>query len=75
MTTEEKIIDILNKTRSYLQQDGGDLTFVKFEDGIVYIRLSGACVGCGSVNVTLYDGIENILMAEVPDVIGVEQIQ
>jgi len=74
MTIEEKIKDVLERTRPFLQQDGGDLEFVKYEEGIVYINMTGACVGCAASNVTLYDGIEQILLAEVPEVIGVEHI-
>lgn len=73
-TVEERIIEVLDKTRFILQQDGGDLEYIKFEDGIVYVRMQGACAGCSSINVTLYDGIESILLAEVPEVIGIEQV-
>lgn len=73
-TTTERIIEVLDKTRGFLQQDGGDIEFVKFEDGIVYVKMQGACSGCASINVTLYDGIESILLAEVPEVIGIEQV-
>lgn len=69
-----RIKDVLEKTRGFLQQDGGDIQFVDFKDGIVYVKMQGACVGCSSVNVTLYDGIESILLAEVPEVIGIEQV-
>lgn len=64
----------LKKIRPYLQSDGGDLDFVKFEDGIVYIRLLGACIGCSSVDQTVKGGIEAMLLEDVPGVIGVEQI-
>ena len=74
MDTITKIKEVLEKTRYILQQDGGDIEFVEFKDGIVYVRMQGACVGCSAINVTLYDGIESILLAEVPDVIGIEQV-
>lgn len=74
MNTVEKIKAVLDKTRPILQQDGGDIEFVDFKDGIVYVRMQGACVGCSAINVTLYDGIESILLAEVPEVIGLEQV-
>lgn len=70
----EKIKGVLEKTRVFLQQDGGDIEYVDFKDGIVYVRMQGACVGCGAINATLYDGIESILLAEVPEVIGIEQV-
>ena len=72
--TEKQVRTILTKIRPYLQRDGGDIEFVKIEDGIVYVRLLGACVSCPSVNLTLKDGIEAILLEEVPGIIGVENI-
>jgi Fe-S cluster biogenesis protein NfuA len=74
MDTIAKIKEVLDKTRFILQQDGGDIEFVDFKDGIVYVKMQGACVGCSAINVTLYDGIESILLAEVPEVIGIEQV-
>ena len=76
MVTEvvEKIKQVIERTRVFLQQDGGDVEYVDFKEGIVYVRLTGACVGCSAINVTLYDGIESILLAEVPEVIGVEHV-
>lgn len=73
-TTVERIKEVLEKTRPILQQDGGDIEFVSFEEGIVYVRMHGACSGCSAINTTLYDGIESILLAEVPEVIGIEQL-
>ena len=67
-----RIKEVLNNTRGFLQQDGGDIDFIDFKDGIVYVKMRGACVGCGALNTTLYDGIESILLAEVPEVIGIE---
>lgn len=72
---ETKIKNVLNRIRPYLQGDGGDAEFVKFEDGIVYIRMLGACAGCGSIDVTIEDCIESILLEEVEGVIGVENIE
>lgn len=72
--TIEKIKEVIEKTRVFLQQDGGDIEYVDFVDGIVYVKMQGACAGCASINVTLYDGIESILLAEVPEVIGIEQV-
>lgn len=73
MSTVDKIKAVLDKTRPILQADGGDIEFVDYKDGIVYVRMQGACAGCSAINVTLYDGIESILLAEVPEVIGLEQ--
>lgn len=74
MSTEKQIIDILTKIRPYLQRDGGDVKYIKFEDGIVYVEMMGACVGCSALDSTLKDGIEAILLEEVPGIIGVENI-
>ena len=68
--TEKQIVEILEKLRPYLQRDGGDVEYIKFEDGIVYVRMLGACVGCASMDST----IEQILLEEVPGVIGVENV-
>ena len=70
-----KIQNVLNRIRPYLQNDGGDAEFVKFEEGIVYVRMLGACIGCGSLDSTLKDCIESILLEEVEGVIGVENIE
>lgn len=72
---EQKIIYILEKIRPYLQNDGGDVEFVKFENGIVYVRMHGACVGCMQLDATMKDGIEALLLEEVPGVIAVEQVE
>lgn len=71
---ELHVRNILTKIRPYLQHDGGDVEFVKFADGIVYVKMLGACVGCSSIDLTLKDGIEAILLEEVPGIIGVENL-
>lgn len=63
----------LNKIRPFIQRDGGDVKFVGFEDGIIYIEMAGACADCAFIDNTISDGIEIILMEEVPGVIGVKQ--
>lgn len=72
MEVENQIKVILNKIRPYLQQDGGDVEYVSFKEGIVYVRMLGACVGCSSIDSTMKDGIEALLLEEVPGVIGLE---
>ena len=69
---ELQVKTILNKIRPYLQQDGGDVEFVSIKDGIVYVRMLGACIGCSSIDITVKDGIEALLLEEVPGIIGVE---
>lgn len=74
---EVKIQNILNRIRPYLQKDGGDAEFLSFDQdtGIVYVRMLGACAGCGSLDSTLKDLIEAILLEEVEGVIGVENVE
>ncbi|MCI6271524.1 MAG: NifU family protein [Erysipelotrichaceae bacterium] len=69
----ERIEYTINKIRPYIQRDGGDVEFVSFdENGIVTVRLVGACLGCSAMDSTLYDGIEAILCDEVSEVKGVK---
>jgi len=72
---EMQVKEILHKVRPYLQRDGGDVKYIRFEDGIVYVEMLGACVVCGALDSTLKDGIEAILLEEVPGIIGVENIE
>lgn len=72
MTLEEKIIYTLNKIRPYIQGDGGDIEFDRIDgDGVVFVKLLGACVGCGLSDVTIKMGVESILMDEIPEVMEV----
>lgn len=71
---EMQVKNILTKIRPYLQHDGGDVEFVSFNDGVVYVRMVGACVGCSSIDLTVKDGIEAILLEDVPGVIAVEVV-
>jgi Fe-S cluster biogenesis protein NfuA len=70
-----QIKEIINeKVRPAVAQDGGDIIFKYFEDGVVYLELHGACSGCPSSTITLKDGIENMLKYYVPEVKAVEAI-
>lgn len=70
-TIEEQIISVLNVIRPYLNNDGGDVEFLRFENGVVYVRMTGACVGCMSLDATLNDGIREILVENIPGVVEV----
>ena len=70
----DSIKAVLEKVRPFLQNDGGDIEFVDYKDGIVYVSVLGACVGCVALDDTIKDGVEMILMEEVPGVIGVEVV-
>lgn len=65
---ENKINEVLNKLRPYLMDDGGSIEFVKYEDGIVYVHMGGACSNCHLIDYTLKEGIEAVLIEEIPEV-------
>lgn len=67
-----QIEETLEKIRPFIRRDGGDVEFVDFIDGYVYIRMHGACADCSLIDTTISDGIEIILQEEVPGVIGVK---
>ena len=68
---KKKIIEIINKLKPFLINDGGNIEFIKYEDGIVYIRMMGACANCQMLDLTLKEGIEAAIMSEVESVRGV----
>lgn len=70
--TIELILKTIDKIRPFINRDGGDVEFVDFVDGIVYINMKGACQDCALIDTTLTDGIGIILQEEVPGVIGVK---
>lgn len=71
----EEIEKALDKIRPALQADGGDVEFVDVKDGIVKVRLKGACGGCPMSQETLKRGVERIIKEEIPSVIRVEAVQ
>jgi Fe-S cluster biogenesis protein NfuA len=70
----QEILRVLDQVRPYLNQDGGDVEFVSFEDGIVNVKLHGACGTCPSSLMTLRMGIENALREVVPEVQEVRNV-
>ncbi len=71
---KEKVEAALNKIRPALQADGGDVELVEVKDGVVKVRLTGACGGCPMSQMTLKMGIERILKKEVPEVKEVQAL-
>ena len=71
---EDQVMEVLDKLRPFLLRDGGDCELVDVEDGIVKLRLLGACGSCPSSTITLKAGIERALLEEVPGIIEVEQV-
>ncbi|WP_430732312.1 NifU family protein [Aeribacillus pallidus] len=71
---KEQVQEVLDKLRPFLLRDGGDCELVDVEDGIVKLRLLGACGSCPSSTITLKAGIERALLEEVPGIVEVEQV-
>ena len=67
---EEKIKALISDLR-LLNQDGGDIEFIRYEDNYVYIKLTGACQNCGFQDETINFGIENYLKEQIPEIEGV----
>lgn len=70
----EKVQEAIDKIRPALQRDGGDVELVGVEDGVVKVRLQGACKGCPMSQMTLKNGIEKFLQKEIPEVVRVEGV-
>lgn len=72
---KEKVQGVLDKVRPMLQRDGGDVVLVDVQDdGIVKVKLTGACSGCPMSTMTLKNAIEETIKKEVPEIKSVEQV-
>ena len=65
---ETKVKEILDKIKPFLNNDGGDVEFVKYEDGVVYVKLLGACIDCPMADNTIKEMIEYTITFEIPEV-------
>ena len=63
-----KIKAIIEELKPFLISDGGTLEYINYEEGVVYVKLGGACANCAFLDITLKDGIEQMLMNEIPEV-------
>ena len=72
---KERVEQVINRIRPAIQMDGGDIELVSIEEGLVKVRLVGACHGCPSATMTLKMGIERAIRAEVPEIVGVEAVE
>jgi Fe-S cluster biogenesis protein NfuA len=72
---ETQVNTLITKVRPYLQRDGGDIEIISIEDGIVYVKMLGACDGCMAIDITLKQGIETMLLENVPGIIGVVMVE
>lgn len=71
----KQIIETLDKIRPFIQRDGGDIEFVSFDDGVVNVRMYGACQGCSFIDLTIKETIEVILQEEVEGVKEVKVVE
>lgn len=69
---KEKVQQAIDKIRPTLQRDGGDVELVDVKEGIVTVRLTGACRGCPMSQMTLKNGIEKFLKQEIPEIVSVQ---
>lgn len=72
--TERLVHELIDKVQPYLKSHGGGAEVVAVEDGVVYVRMLGACAGCPLIDVTLREGIEEMLLENVPGVVAVVEV-
>ena len=65
---QEKVAEVLNQIRPVLVRDGGDVELVEVNDGVVKVKLTGACAGCPMSTMTLKMGIEKLIKQEIPEI-------
>ncbi len=76
LSEEELIInDVINDIKPYLNNDGGDIEFIKYQDDYVFVKLFGACSHCGYQDFTLNDNILEIIKEKIPTVKGVINVE
>lgn len=73
--TVSKIKEIIETIRPYINMDGGDLEFIKYEDYYVFVRFSGACADCMGLDITINDGLLSTLQSEIPEIKGVINVE
>jgi len=71
---KEKVEEALKSIRPSLQADGGDVELVDVENGIVKVKLTGACSGCPMSQMTLKQGIEQFIKKSIPEILSVEAV-
>ncbi|MBQ8901569.1 MAG: NifU family protein [Bacilli bacterium] len=72
--TIEKIKEMIEQIRPYLNMDGGDIEYIKYEDNYVYIKLYGACTNCLMQDNTINDGLLTMFQEEIPEIKGIINI-
>ena len=71
----DRVQKAIQELRPNLQADGGDIEFLGVENGIVKVKLKGACAGCPMSSMTIQWGVENFLKKKIPEVVKVEAVQ
>jgi Fe-S cluster biogenesis protein NfuA len=71
---KERVQKIIDKIRPSLQADGGDVELIDVVDGVVTVKLQGACAGCPMSQMTLKNGIERLVKQEIPEIKSVEKV-
>lgn len=67
-----RVEEVIEKIRPFLQADGGDVQLTRIDGSIAYVKVYGACVGCQTLNYTLKEAVERIIVEEVPEISSVE---
>lgn len=77
MNNENELLikKIIEDIKPYLNNDGGDIEFIKYEDNYVYVKLFGACNHCGYQDYTLNNGILELIQEQVPEVISIINVE
>ena len=65
---KERVVEVLAQIRPALQADGGDVELVDVNDGVIKLKLKGACAGCPMATMTLHHGIERVLKEQIPEI-------
>ena len=73
-TIENRVQKVLQEVRPNLQADGGDIEFLGVENGVVKVKLKGACAGCPMSTMTIQWGVENYLKKKIPEIVKVEAV-
>jgi len=73
-TIRERVAKALEEIRPRLQADGGDVELLGVDNGIVKVRLKGACAGCAMATITIKMGVEQHLKKKIPDIVRVEAL-
>lgn len=71
---KERVQAVIDKIRPMLAKDGGDVELVEITNGVVKVRLKGACAGCAMSQLTLKQGIEKVIINEIPEIDSVENV-